>query len=137
MALAVAKSILVIFLIQAGSFTFLQEQKIYTVSEVKIKPEPEKGLNDFFDKWSKRVVYPEEAIKKNIQGLVFIQFVVNEDGRITEASVKQGLGHGCDEAALSVFQEVGKTPWKPAIKNDQPVKVKMVLPFQFRIIVKK
>jgi TonB family protein len=111
------------------------QEKIYTVSEVKVKPQPEKGLNDFYDKWSKKVVYPKEAIEKNIQGMVFIQFIVNEDGKISEAEVKQGLGHGCDEAALKGFHDA-QVLWHPGIKNDTTVKVKMVVPFAFRIMKK-
>ncbi|MEX2235546.1 MAG: energy transducer TonB [Cyclobacteriaceae bacterium] len=69
-----------------------------------------------------------------IQGLVFIEFVVNTDGAVVDASVKSGLGFGCDKAALNGFKEVSKEQWKPGTKNDQPVKVKIVLPFSCRII---
>lgn len=113
---------------------FLQEEKIYTVSEVSIKPEPSIGHDNFQKKWSNKVTYPEEAVKKEVQGMVFIQFVVDKDGTVYEASVRSGLGFGCDEAALEGFKEVSKGAWKPGIKNDQPVKVRMVLPFQFRIL---
>lgn len=114
-----------------------QDEKIYTVSEVKTKPEPVKGMNDFYDKWSKKVVYPEEALKKKIQGMVFVQFIVNADGSLSDASVRSGIGYGCDEAALKGFNEVSKELWKPAIRTDQPVRVRMVIPFSFRIIDRK
>lgn len=112
----------------------LQDEKIYTVSEVNVKPEPLIGLQGFHDKWSKKVKYPEEAIRKKVQGMVFIEFVVNPDSTVADAAVKRGIGDGCDEAALKAFEELSKNGWKPGIKNDQPVKVKMVLPFAFRII---
>lgn len=114
----------------------IQEERIYTVSDVSVKPEPASGLQDFQDNWSKKVVYPEDAIEDNIQGVVFIEFVVNTDGTIDEVAVRQGIGHGCDEAALKGFKEVSKDTWKPGIRSDQPVKVKMVLPFYFRILKK-
>ena len=121
----------------AGDTIPAQDEKIYSVSEVKIKPEPVKGNNDFYDKWSKKVVYPEEASKNNIQGMVFIQFIVNTDGRISDASVRAGIGYGCDEAALKGFNEVAKEAWKPAVKGEENVKVKMVVPFRFRILERK
>jgi protein TonB len=111
-----------------------QDDKIYTVSEVNTKPEPIAGHDTFQRKWSKRVTYPEEAIRAKIEGVVFIEFVVEKDGSITEAAVRNGLGHGCDEAALEGFKEASINAWKPGIKQEQPVRVKMVLPFQFRIL---
>jgi hypothetical protein len=59
---------------------------------------------------------------------------VNNDGTVTEAAIKQGIGHGCDEAALKSFRELCKERWNPGVKKDQPVRVSMVLPFYFRII---
>ncbi len=107
------------------------------MSEVSRKPEPVKGMNDFYDHWSKGVIYPEDAVRKKIQGMVFIQFVVNIDGTISDAAVKSGIGFGCDEAALKGFIAACKDVWKPGIKDDTNVKVKMVVPFSFRIIEKK
>ena len=121
-----------------GSYTTaelsFQEEKIYTVSDVSVKPEPVMGLKEFQNRWSKKVAYPKEAIKKNVQGMVFIEFIVDKDGSIHDAAVKSGIGFGCDEAALIGFQELSKEGWKPGIKKDEPVKVKMVLPFFYRII---
>lgn len=112
----------------------LQEEKIYTVSDVKIKPHPVIGHENFQKRWSNKVTYPDDAVKNSVQGMVFIEFIVEKDGSITEAAIRSGLGSGCDEAALLGFQEVSKEAWKPGIKDDQPVRVKMVLPFQFRIV---
>jgi protein TonB len=113
----------------------LQEEKVYTVSEVAVKPEPENGLTHFHDRWSKQVVYPKEAIAEKIQGIVYVEFIVNKDGTITGAAIRAGIGHGCDEAALKGFKEVSKKAWKPAVKDGLPVNVKMVIPFYFRLIV--
>src|SRR5687767_758674 len=49
------------------------QEKVYTVSEVSIKPTPAKGLTNFHDRWSKSVEYPERALKEKVQGMVFIQ----------------------------------------------------------------
>ena len=111
-----------------------QEEKVYTVSEVNVKPEPIKGIRHFQDRWMGKVKYPEEAVREGIQGTVFIEFIVNTDGSIAEAAVRSGIGHGCDEAALKGFLEVAREGWKPGMKDNQPVKVKMVQAFFFRII---
>lgn len=111
----------------------LQDEKVYTVSEVTVKPQPQEGLEDFKTAWSKEVTYPELAIQKNIQGMVFIAFIIDADGSVRDASVTSGLGYGCDEAALKGFREVTKEAWRPGMKNGEAVKVKMVMPFFFRI----
>jgi protein TonB len=111
-----------------------QEEKVYTVSEVNVKPEPLKGIRHFQDRWMSKVKYPEKAVRERIQGTVFIEFIVNTDGSIAEAAVRSGIGHGCDEAALKGFLEVAREGWKPGMKDNRPVKVKMVQPFFFRII---
>lgn len=126
--------VLFMFLGDSSSLTRFQDEKIYTVSEVSVKPEPLKGLKEFQEKWSKKVKYPEEAINKQVQGIVFIEFVVNPDSSITDSAVRQGIGFGCGEAALKVFEELSKEGWKPGIRLGKPVKVKMVLPFYFRLI---
>lgn len=113
---------------------FCQEEKIYTVSEVSVKPEPMIGLKEFLDKWSKRVKYPEEALKQKVQGMLFIEFIVNTDSSVVDTNVKRGLGHGCDEAALKAFNELSMEGWKPGIRLGLPVRVRMVLPFYYRII---
>ena len=126
-----------IFVLMALSVHLAQEEKVYTVSEVSVKPDPVKGLKDFQERWSKKVKYPEDALKAKVQGMVFIEFVVNADSSVSEAMVKTGIGYGCDEAALKGFIELSKEGWKPGIKNNEPVKVKMVLPFFYRIIVQE
>lgn len=113
-----------------------QQEKLYTVSEVDIKPQPSMGLREFQDIWSRKVAYPKDALAKNIHGMVYIEFVIDKDGGVYDATVKQGIGYGCDAAALKAFKEVTKERWKAGILNEQPVKVKMVLPFFFRIIKK-
>ena len=111
-----------------------QDEKIYTVSEVHVKPRPLKGLDNFQTRWSRIGKYPEKALAEQVEGVVFIEFVVDTDGTISQSVVKTGIGYGCDEAALKAFNQVAKEPWKPGLRKNQPVKVKMVLPFFFRIV---
>lgn len=112
----------------------LQDEKVYTVSEVSVKPQPLKGLDHFQARWSREGKYPESAQEEGIQGVVFIEFIINTDGTISNSAVKTGIGYGCDEAALKAFREVAKEPWNPGMLRDKTVKVKMVLPYFFRII---
>jgi TonB family protein len=111
-----------------------QDEKIYTVSEVTVKPEPVMGLREFQDKWSRSVRYPEEAIRENVQGTVFIEFIVDKDSTVHDAAIRSGIGHGCDAAALKSFEELSRKGWKPGFLKTEPVTVKMVLPFFFKLV---
>ncbi len=73
--------------------------------------------------------YPEAAREAGIEGQVTIEFVVNEDGAVSNARVVRGIGGGCDEEALHIVS--GMPKWKPGKQNGIPVKVIFVLPIKF------
>lgn len=75
--------------------------------------------------------YPLAAKENNIEGSVVIQFVVNEDGSVTEAKVIKGIGGGCNEEALRVVKSMPK--WKPGKQNGHAVKVFYTLPIRFML----
>ncbi len=76
------------------------------------------------------IEYPEVAKKAGIEGKVFVEFIVDEEGNVSDASVKKGIGAGCDEEALRALTA---TRFQPGIKDGKPVKVKMVMPFTFKL----
>ena len=80
---------------------------------------------------SKNVVYPEEAKEKEIQGRVFIGFVVEKDGSIGEVKVLRGIGGGCDEEAVRVIK--GMPKWKPGLQKGKPVRVSYQIPIYFKL----
>lgn len=77
--------------------------------------------------------YPEEAVKAGIQGTVFIAFVVEKDGRITNAQVLRGIGGGCDEAAVRAVKQM--PTWIPGEHKGQTVRVRYTLPVKFTLPV--
>ena len=77
-----------------------------------------------------QVVYPEEARREGIQGKVFLQFVVNEEGKVEDPTILRGIGGGCDEAALDVLRE---TTFTPGMISGVPVRVKIGLAVKFEL----
>ncbi|GAA4461039.1 energy transducer TonB [Nemorincola caseinilytica] len=75
--------------------------------------------------------YPHAAREFGIGGRVIVSFVVNEDGKITDAHVVRGIGGGCDEEALRVVNSM--PPWKPGRQNGRAVKVIFNLPVVFEL----
>jgi protein TonB len=55
-----------------------------------------------------------------IAGAVWVKFMINEDGRVSNVSVVEGIGGGCDEVAVHAVRQMPK--WNPAIRNNVPVK---------------
>jgi TonB family protein len=77
----------------------------------------------------KNVKYPAEAVSKEIQGRVFVQFIVDEQGNVKDPKVIMGVDPLLDQAALEVVS--GMPPWSPGIKGGKPVKVYMKVPISF------
>ncbi len=70
---------------------------------------------------SKNINYPPNAREANVEGRVAVQFVVAEDGAISNVKVVRGIGNGCDEEAMRVIRAMPK--WKPGKNNGIPTKV--------------
>ena len=77
---------------------------------------------------------PEEAVKNGIEGIVYVQFVVDKDGKIVEPKVVQGVCPELDAEALRVVS--GMPAWKPGMQRGKPVAVSFVLPVVFHLVSK-
>ena len=75
------------------------------------------------------VKYPKEAREKGIQGRVFITFIVEKDGSLTNFKVVRGIGHGCDEEAIRVAKMMPN--WEPGKQRGKEVRVQFNLPIKF------
>lgn len=80
---------------------------------------------------SENLHYPSEARENAISGTVFVRFVVDQTGKITNAEVIRGIGGGCDEEALRVVK--GMPRWKPGKQRGKPVKTVFNLPVRFSL----
>jgi len=98
--------------------------EVLTMAEVM--PEIVGGLKEVY----KNIDYPSAAIQNNIEGRVFIRFVVDENGDVKNPEVLKDIGAGCGEAAIKGIKKVKFTPGK---QNGQPVSVYFTLPVTFKI----
>jgi TonB family protein len=74
--------------------------------------------------------YPEMARRAGIEGRVVIQFVVDEDGSVSNPRVLRGIGGGADEAAIEAITQM---KFSPGMQKGQPVKVRLTQPVVFRL----
>lgn len=80
---------------------------------------------------SSHINYPQDAIDNEIEGSVFISFVVERDGSIGEAKVLRGIGGGCSEEALRVVNSMPN--WKPGKQRGKLVRTRYNLPIRFKL----
>ena len=93
--------------------------------------QPVGGNQAFFDWVEKNQQYPLLARQRKIQGKVLVEFVVQTDGRLTDARVTRKMGSGLDEEALRLIKTAPK--WEPAVYQGKPIKQKMLLPVLFQL----
>lgn len=106
--------------VEAEIFTVVEEQPGY--------PGGEEARMKYL---KESIRYPEEAKELGIQGRVFVTFVVEVDGSITDVRVLRGIGGGCDEEAVRVVR--GMPKWVPGKQRGVPVRVQFNLPIRFTL----
>jgi len=107
----------------------VEEQQIFTV--VESMPEFPGGMGALMKYLAENIKYPSLAKESGIQGRVFINFVVEPDGSISNVKVLRGIGGGCDEEAVRVVKSMPK--WKPGKQRGKPVRVSYNLPVKFTL----
>ena len=104
-------------------------EEIFTI--VEDQPTYPGGIGAFYKYVATNLRYPAQARRMGIAGKVFVQFVVEKDGRLTDVQILKGIGAGCDEEALRVIKK--SKAWKPGRQRGRPVKVRMIIPINFRL----
>ena len=105
------------------------ETEIFTV--VESMPEFPGGMGELMKYLAKNIKYPPLAKESGIQGRVFINFVVEPTGAISNVKVLRGIGGGCDEEAVRVVASMPK--WKPGKQRGKSVRVSYNLPVKFTL----
>ena len=103
--------------------------EIFTI--VEEGAEPNGGMAAFYKYVSKNMKYPNQAKRMGIEGKVYVQFVIDKDGSVTDVQAVKGIGAGCDEAAVKVVSASKK--WKPGKQRGRPVKQRIILPITFKL----
>ena len=104
-------------------------QQIFTV--VEKQPEFPGGMAELMKFLAKSIKYPVIAQENGIQGRVVCSFVVNRDGSIVDIQVMRGVDPSLDKEAVRVIGTMPK--WKPGEQRGKPVRVRFILPVQFRL----
>jgi protein TonB len=103
--------------------------KIFEV--VEDKPNYPGGLAKMYEYLGKELHYPRDASSNGVQGKVFVSFVVDTDGSVTEVKTLNYLFPSCDKEAKRVIKKMKK--WSPGKQRGRAVKVRMTVPIVFRL----
>lgn len=109
----------------------VDDNKVYDFVSIEKQPEFPGGISKFYGYLSKAIKYPPMAQENNVQGKVFLSFVVEKDGKLTDITVTRGLGSGTDEEAIRVLKASPR--WNPGIQNGKPVRVKYNINVNFTL----
>ena len=114
--------------INEKSFTN-QDDAYVIVEEMPEFPGGEKALLKYI---AENVVYPQEAKEKDIEGSVYIKFVVNSEGKVQDVETLRGVDPLLDQEAIKVIESL--PDFKPGRQDGKPVNVSMQVPIMFKIV---
>lgn len=106
-----------------------EEETIFTVVEESASFPG--GMQELYKYVGSNLVYPQQARETGTQGKVFITFVVEKDGSLTDVKVLRDIGSGCGEEAVRVVKSMPK--WKPAKQRGKAVRMRFNLPISFTL----
>lgn len=98
---------------------------------VEIMPSFPGGESALFQYLSSNIRYPQAAIDRDLEGRVYVEFVVDRSGKVTNAKVKKGIHPTLDAEALRVVESM--PDWSPGIQNGEFVRVMFTIPVLFKL----
>jgi len=97
----------------------------------EVMPSYEGGMQNFYQFISNNIKYPTKAKRMGIEGRVFVQFIVEKDGSLSNIKTVKGIGAGCDQEAVRVMKLV--QGFSPAKQGDIRVRLQMIVPINFTL----
>ncbi len=107
------------------------EGKLYDLGTVDVAPEYQGGSKALARYLSSALRYPAQARENKIQGKVYIGFIVERNGTLSDFKIIKGIGGGCDEEAIRVLKL--SPPWKPGMAESNPVRTAYVQPITYQL----
>lgn len=105
------------------------EMEIFTV--VEAMPQFPGGDMARMKFLQENIKYPQMARESGIQGTVYVTFVVEPNGSVSDVRVLRGIGGGCDEEAIRVIKQMPS--WEPGMQRGKPVRVQFNMPIKFTL----
>lgn len=107
----------------------ITDETVYT--EADVMPEYKGGQEALFSYLGSNIKYPESDKNEKLEGTVYVQFVINESGKVTQTKVLKGASEAMDKEALRVIENM--PDWNAGEKNGKKVKVQYNIPIRFKL----
>jgi TonB family protein len=107
-----------------------EDQVFLVVEQMPVFENPEYD-NSFKNYVQKNLHLPSSIIESSFKGKVFVEFIIESDGSISNVQVIQGIQVELDKEAVRVIESSPK--WKPGVQRGKPVRVKMNFPISFEM----
>ncbi len=139
--LPVLLGVLLVFACNQGENAFENSEKSVVINDltvydsVEVMPQFPGGVMELKKFISQNVKYPAEAANEGIEGKVFVQFVVNQEGGIEQVKVTRGVDPALDAEAVRVISSQPK--WTPGENSGHKVKVQFTIPISFKLDTQK
>ena len=119
---------------EALSFNLVESKAVWPGCETEVTEELRFNClsNSIMQYISKNVEYPKKAIKKNIQGRVYVQFIIEIDGSISSVELSRGVHPLLDEASLKVIRDMD-VKFIPAMQKGKPVRMSFTIPINYTL----
>jgi protein TonB len=89
------------------------------------------GMEKLYNYLQSHIKYPDAAKKAELQGIVFLTFVIEKDGSLTDMKVVRGRSPELDAEAMRVMQLTAK--WTPGTQGGVPVRQRYTVPISFKL----
>ncbi|GAA5022704.1 cell envelope biogenesis protein TonB [Marivirga lumbricoides] len=117
--------------VEASQDQSFSDQQVFTIVEVPAKPKDD--LQKFYNGISEYLEgkYPQEAKNKGIEGIVYLQFIIEKDGSLSNITPVKGIGGGCDELAVEALKK--SSNWTPGKQDGIIVRSQRIIPIRFAL----
>jgi protein TonB len=106
-----------------------ETDEVFQFAVIEDKPEFPGGEKALLQYLVSNTKYPEISIESDIQGTVYVQFVIDKSGKVTDVQIARGVDKYLDKEAIRVVKSM--PPWKPGKQRGKAVKVQYFLPVKF------
>jgi protein TonB len=107
-----------------------KDNQIYNSVDLQVLPEFPGGMKALYSFIYDNFRKPE--VDRDISICIYIEYVIEKDGAITNIKAIKNPGYGLDKEAERVLKRL-KVNWIPGIKNDKPVRARMITPITFNL----
>lgn len=112
-----------------GDTLLTEVEQVFSIAEVM--PEFPGGTDSLLSYLSSHIQYPKKAQRMGMEGRVYVQFIVEKDGTITEPIVLKGVDESLDKEALRVVKSMPN--WIPGKNRGEEVRTKFVIPVKYQL----